>query len=43
MHGKGGFVNYPTEWWHWSYGGCYWAFLNNCDAFYTATDENEIM
>jgi zinc D-Ala-D-Ala dipeptidase len=39
---KVGFINYPTEWWHWSYGDCYWAFLNNCDALYSATDENEI-
>ena len=23
--GKAGFVNYPTEWWHWSYGDRYWA------------------
>ncbi|MER5649229.1 M15 family metallopeptidase [Streptosporangium sp. NPDC002524] len=22
----GGFVNYATEWWHWSYGERYWAF-----------------
>lgn len=22
-----GFVNYPTEWWHWSYGDRYWALL----------------
>ncbi|WP_346777000.1 M15 family metallopeptidase [Streptomyces sp. HNM0575] len=21
-----GLVNYPTEWWHWSYGDRYWAF-----------------
>jgi D-alanyl-D-alanine dipeptidase len=21
-----GFVNYPAEWWHWSYGDRYWAF-----------------
>ena len=21
-----GMVNYPTEWWHWSYGDRYWAF-----------------
>lgn len=21
-----GFVNYPTEWWHWSYGDRYWAY-----------------
>jgi D-alanyl-D-alanine dipeptidase len=20
-----GFINYPTEWWHWSYGDQYWA------------------
>lgn len=23
-----GFVNYPTEWWHWSYGDRYWAFIS---------------
>jgi zinc D-Ala-D-Ala dipeptidase len=23
-----GLVNYPTEWWHWSYGDRYWAFLS---------------
>src|SRR3990167_4017644 len=23
---KEGFVNYPAEWWHWSYGDRYWAF-----------------
>jgi len=22
-----GFVNYPTEYWHWSYGDRYWAFV----------------
>jgi D-alanyl-D-alanine dipeptidase len=22
---QAGFVNYPTEWWHWSYGDRYWA------------------
>lgn len=22
-----GFVNYPTEYWHWSYGDRYWAFM----------------
>lgn len=22
-----GFVNYPTEWWHWSYGDRYWAYM----------------
>jgi D-alanyl-D-alanine dipeptidase len=23
---RSGFVNYPTEWWHWSYGDRYWAY-----------------
>jgi zinc D-Ala-D-Ala dipeptidase len=23
-----GFVNYPTEWWHWSVGERYWAFVS---------------
>lgn len=22
-----GLVNYPTEWWHWSYGDRYWAYV----------------
>lgn len=22
---RAGFVNYPTEWWHWSFGDRYWA------------------
>jgi len=22
-----GFVNYPTEWWHWSYGDRDWTFV----------------
>lgn len=24
-----GFVNYPTEYWHWSYGDRYWAYVEN--------------
>ena len=27
-----GFVNYPTEWWHWSYGDRYWALLTGAAA-----------
>jgi len=27
-----GFVNYPTEWWHWSYGDRYWAWSTGADA-----------
>ncbi|VVC75669.1 D-alanyl-D-alanine dipeptidase [Aquicella siphonis] len=23
---QAGFVNYPAEWWHWSYGDKYWAY-----------------
>jgi len=26
--GAAGLVNYPTEWWHWSYGDRYWALTN---------------
>ena len=26
-----GMVNYPTEWWHWSYGDRYWAFSTGAD------------
>jgi zinc D-Ala-D-Ala dipeptidase len=27
-----GLVNYPTEWWHWSYGDRYWAFRTGAGA-----------
>jgi zinc D-Ala-D-Ala dipeptidase len=27
--GGAGFINYPTEWWHWSYGDRYWALMTN--------------
>jgi D-alanyl-D-alanine dipeptidase len=27
-----GLVNYPTEWWHWSYGDRYWALMNGAPA-----------
>jgi zinc D-Ala-D-Ala dipeptidase len=26
-----GMVNYPTEWWHWSYGDRYWAYVSGAD------------
>ncbi|RKR86358.1 D-alanyl-D-alanine dipeptidase [Micromonospora pisi] len=26
-----GLVNYPSEWWHWSYGDRYWAHLTHAD------------
>ncbi|MEH1165589.1 M15 family metallopeptidase [Micromonospora sp. CPCC 205539] len=25
--GGAGMINYPTEWWHWSYGDRYWALI----------------
>jgi D-alanyl-D-alanine dipeptidase len=27
-----GFVNYPTEWWHWSFGDRYWAAMSAAPA-----------
>ncbi|WP_225840240.1 M15 family metallopeptidase [Streptomyces sp. NK08204] len=27
-----GFVNYPSEWWHWSYGDRYWALMTGAPA-----------
>ncbi|MFF9451515.1 M15 family metallopeptidase [Streptomyces flaveolus] len=34
-----GLVNYPTEWWHWSYGDRYWALLSGAPAaLYGATE-----
>ncbi|WP_377239901.1 M15 family metallopeptidase [Planobispora siamensis] len=29
---EAGFVNYPTEWWHWSYGDRYWALVTSAPA-----------
>ncbi|MFI8235174.1 M15 family metallopeptidase [Streptomyces sp. NPDC085900] len=30
--GAAGLVNYPTEWWHWSYGDRYWALATGAPA-----------
>jgi len=30
--GAAGLVNYPTEWWHWSYGDRYWALVTGAPA-----------
>ncbi|KUM03808.1 dipeptidase [Chromobacterium sp. F49] len=36
-----GFVNYPSEWWHWSYGDRYWAAVSGAPAaLYAAVDES---
>ena len=29
---RAGLVNYPTEWWHWSYGDRYWALMTGAPA-----------
>jgi D-alanyl-D-alanine dipeptidase len=29
---RAGLVNYPTEWWHWSFGDRYWAFSTGSEA-----------
>ncbi len=29
---EAGLVNYPTEWWHWSWGDRYWALSTGADA-----------
>ncbi|MFF7443167.1 M15 family metallopeptidase [Streptomyces sp. NPDC008122] len=30
--GDAGFINYPAEWWHWSYGDRYWALITKADS-----------
>ncbi|WP_434632782.1 M15 family metallopeptidase [Chromobacterium sp. CV08] len=36
-----GFVNYPSEWWHWSYGDRYWAAVSGAPAaLYAVVDES---
>jgi zinc D-Ala-D-Ala dipeptidase len=38
-----GFINYPSEWWHWSYGDRYWAFASRAPAaFYGAVDDTAL-
>ncbi|MFE6777051.1 M15 family metallopeptidase [Streptomyces sp. NPDC057702] len=34
-----GLVNYPTEWWHWSYGDRYWALASGASAAYYGPGE----
>ncbi len=36
------FVNYPTEWWHWSYGDPYWAYFHQCEAIYKGCQESRL-
>jgi len=35
-----GFVNYPPEWWHWSFGDRYWAALLGREAIYGPVEED---
>lgn len=35
-----GFVNYPPEWWHWSYGDRYWAAILGREALYGPVEED---
>ncbi|MFH8989428.1 M15 family metallopeptidase [Streptomyces sp. NPDC017940] len=38
-----GLVNYPTEWWHWSFGDRYWALLSgHAKALYGPTDVSPV-
>lgn len=34
-----GFVNYPTEWWHFSYGDRYWAYFKKAPAAFYGSAE----
>ena len=38
-----GFVNYPTEYWHWSYGDRYWAYHKNFKHAIYSTLERDLM
>lgn len=36
-----GMINYPTEWWHWSFGDRYWALVTGADhALYGPVDRD---
>jgi len=39
---KAGFVNYPREWWHWSYGDKCWAAVKRTDSIYRTVKFKEI-
>ncbi|MFG1923684.1 M15 family metallopeptidase [Cryptosporangium sp. NPDC048952] len=38
-----GLVNYPTEWWHWSYGERYWAWSTGSDARYAPLSTDQVV
>jgi D-alanyl-D-alanine dipeptidase len=37
-----GLVNYPTEWWHWSFGDRYWAFLTGSSTLYAPLTTEQV-
>ncbi|WP_233411902.1 M15 family metallopeptidase [Paraburkholderia kururiensis] len=38
-----GFINYPSEWWHWSYGDRYWAVICGAQhALYGPVEEDDL-
>ena len=38
-----GFVCYPSEWWHWSYGDKYWAYTQKENhAIYSVIEEENL-
>ena len=38
-----GLVNYPTEWWHWSFGDRYWALVTGAPvALYGPVDAGAV-
>ncbi len=40
--GGAGFVNYPPEWWHWSFGDKYWAYRTAERVKYESIRDDEI-
>lgn len=38
-----GFINYPTEWWHFSYGDRYWAYHKGSLAIYGPADKINVL
>lgn len=38
-----GLVNYPTEWWHWSFGERYWALSTRTDARYAPLSTDQVV
>jgi D-alanyl-D-alanine dipeptidase len=40
---RAGFVNYPSEWWHWSFGDRYWAAVaQQAQAIYGPVEEDAV-